>query len=143
MGWGAGGEGWGGSVLGNMPKKAGNAVNEFDDTAWNAAFTQMTEDRKDDDQGSIATKDAMAVVDKIFDDMKSRYYEHLDVMGSAVEQFGKVSRIFSSHLDCARRRGGERRGAPCSRWRSECVCAHRLGRVFAGRGDSGRPAQPD
>ena len=30
-----------------MPKKAGNAVNEFDDSAWNAAFSQMTEDRKE------------------------------------------------------------------------------------------------
>ena len=89
-----------------MPKKAGNAVNEFDDEAWNAAFTQMTEDRKDDDQGSIATKDAMAVVDKIFDDMKSRYYEHLDVMGSAVEQFGKVSHFYSLHPFCAGRRRG-------------------------------------
>lgn len=76
-----------------MPKKAGNAVNEFDDSAWNAAFSQMTEDRKDDDAGSIATKDAMAVVDKIFDDMKTRYFDHLDVMETSVEQFGKVSRL--------------------------------------------------
>ena len=86
-----------------MPKKAANAVNEFDDAAWNAAFSQMTEDRKEDDAGSIATKDAMAVVDKIFDDMKTRYFGHLDVMETSVEQFGKVSllaRCFT-HLDRA------------------------------------------
>ncbi len=95
-----------------MPKKAANAVNEFDDAAWNAAFSQMTEDRKDDDAGSIATKDAMAVVDKIFDDMKNRYFDHLDVMQTSVEQFGKVSRLARcfTHLDRAlavRCRGGE------------------------------------
>ena len=90
-----------------MPKKAGNAVNEFDDSAWNAAFSQMTEDRKDDDAGSIATKDAMAVVDKLLDGMKTRYFSHLDVMEASVETFGKVSRwpspprtLSLTHLGC-------------------------------------------
>lgn len=96
-----------------MPKKGkeANAVNEFDDTAWNAAFAQMTEDRKEDDKGSVATKDAMAVIDKIFDDMKTRYFGHLDVMESSVEQFGTVSNLgrhYSHHAPRPLPRGRER-----------------------------------
>ena len=101
-----------------MPKKAANAVNEFDDAAWNAAFSQMTEDRKEDDKGSIATKDAMAVVDKLFDDMRTRYFGHLDEMQSAVDTFGTVSRLAHSftHLDLSG--GGRGQRDACSKWQS-------------------------
>lgn len=81
-----------------MPKKAGNAVNEFDETAWNTAFSQMTEERKGDDEQSIATKDAMMVVQKLLDSMKTRYGDHLGAMESSVETFGKVSRFAFTHL---------------------------------------------
>ena len=100
-----------------MPKKAGNAVNEFDDAAWNAAFSQMTEDRKEDDKGSIATKDAMAVVDKLFDDMRTRYFGHLDEMQSAVDTFSTVSSLAHrfTHLDLS---GGTGARGFCSKLQS-------------------------
>ena len=73
------------------PKKAANAVNEYDEGAWTNAFNAMTEEKKDDEGPGVATKDALAVIDKLLYGMQTRYEGHMTVMEEAVDVFGRVS----------------------------------------------------
>ena len=74
-------------------KKETNAVNEYDEGAWTNAFNAMTEEKKDNEGPGVATKDALAVIDKLLYGMQGRYEGHMTVMQEAVEVFGRVSQL--------------------------------------------------
>ena len=71
-------------------KKETNAVNEYDEGAWTNAFNAMTEEKKDNEGPGVATKDALAVIDKLLYGMQGRYEGHMTVLQEVMILFLKI-----------------------------------------------------